>query len=85
MTIPQVNIRLVRLQEKYLPVNDGGRFGYAGFEQAGELLGKHRRAEIVPLRLVTLVSLKKHQLFLLFHAPSNDLQHASRSSESRLA
>jgi len=29
-------------------------------DPATELLGKHRRAEIVPLRLVTLVSLKKH-------------------------
>src|ERR1035441_2636252 len=37
-------------------------FWYAGFEQLGELLGKHRRTEIVPLRLVTLVSLKKCQL-----------------------
>jgi hypothetical protein len=55
-------------------VNDGRRFGYAGSEQAGELLGKHRPAEIVPLRLVTLVSLQKHQLFLRFHALSNDPQ-----------
>jgi hypothetical protein len=27
------------LQEKFLPVNNDGRFGYAGSEQAGKLLG----------------------------------------------
>ena len=46
-------------------------FCYAGFEQLGELLRKHRPAEIVSLRLVTLVSLKKCQLFLRFHALGN--------------
>jgi hypothetical protein len=28
------------LQEKFLPVNNDGRFGYAGSEQAGKLLGR---------------------------------------------
>jgi hypothetical protein len=40
-------------------VNDDARFGNAGFEQLGKLLGNYRPAEIVSLRLVTLVSLKK--------------------------
>jgi hypothetical protein len=29
---------LIRLQEKYSPMNDHGRFGNAGLEQLGELL-----------------------------------------------
>ena len=59
-------------------------FRYAGFEQLGELLGKHRPAEIVPLRLVTLVSLKKCQLFLRFHALGNDPQlQASAHADHR--
>ena len=36
--------------------------------------GSYRPAEIVSLRLVTLVSLKKCQLFLRFHALGNDPQ-----------
>src|SRR5450755_4290205 len=43
----------------------------SGFEQLGELLGKHWPADIVSLRLVTSVSLEKCQLFLCFHALSN--------------
>jgi hypothetical protein len=88
---PTRNISAGPVAKEYLPVNDGGRFGYAGSEQACELLGRHRRAEKVPLRFVTLVSLKKHQLFLSFHALSNDPQlqasaHADhRRHDGRLA
>ena len=49
-------------------------FWYAGCEQPGEILRRHRPAEIVPLRLVTLVSLKKSQLFSRFHALRDDPQ-----------
>jgi hypothetical protein len=40
-----------------------GRFGNAALEQLGELLGNYRPTEIVSLRFVTVVSLKKFQLF----------------------
>src|ERR1700677_490419 len=46
----------------------------AGFEQLGELLGRDRLAEIVPLRFITLVRLKKGQLFSRFHALSHHPQ-----------
>jgi hypothetical protein len=72
MTIPPENISAGPVAKEYLPVKEDRRFGYAGSEQAGELFGKHWSAEIVPLCFVTLVSLKKHQLFLRFHALSND-------------
>jgi len=65
---------LSRLEEKYSPVNDDGCFGNAGLEQLGELLRNYRPAEIVALRFVTLVSLKKFQLLLRFHALRNDSQ-----------
>src|ERR1700731_4555316 len=84
MTIPPENISAGPVAKKYLPVNDGGRLGYAGSEQAGELFGKHRPAEIVTLRLVTLVSLKKHELFLRFHALGDDPQlEASAHADHR--
>src|ERR1700733_1018531 len=44
------------------------------FEQAGELLGIHRSAEIVSLRLVTLVSLKKGEFCFGFYALGNQSQ-----------
>jgi hypothetical protein len=74
MTIPPENISAGPVAKEYLPVKEDRRFGYAGSEQAGELFGKHWSAKIVPLCFVTLVSLKKHQLFLRFHALSNDPQ-----------
>src|ERR1700722_206388 len=40
----------------------------SGFEQLCELAGWHRAAEIVSLRLITLVSLKECQLFQRFDA-----------------
>src|SRR5580692_3516018 len=46
----------------------------AGFEQLGEQLGKDWSAEIVPLRFITFVSLKKCQFFLGFHALSHHPQ-----------
>jgi len=46
----------------------------AGLEQVSELPGNYRPAEIVSLRLVTLVGLKKFQFLLRFHALSNDPQ-----------
>ncbi len=49
----------------------GRCFCYTGLEQLGELIGQHGSAEIVSLRLVTFVSLKKRQLFLRFHALGN--------------
>jgi hypothetical protein len=44
------------------------RFYYAGSKQPGELLRRHRPAEVVSLRLVALVSLKKSHLCLRFDA-----------------
>ena len=57
-----------------LAVNDDGRFANSGLEQCGELLRRHRPAEIVALRLVALVGLKKFQFFLRFHALRNHPQ-----------
>ena len=65
---------LIRLQEKYSPMNDDRCFGNAGFEQLGELLRNYRPAEIVALRFVTLVSLKKFQFFQRFHTLRDDFQ-----------
>jgi len=53
-------------------MDDDGLFGDPGFKQHGELMGKHRPAEIEALRLVALMSLKKCQLFPRFHTLGND-------------
>jgi hypothetical protein len=53
-------------------VTPGGRRSYAGSEQGRELVGRDRAAEVVPLRFVTLVSLKKILLFDGFHAFRDD-------------
>jgi hypothetical protein len=55
----------IGLTAGYSPVNKNSRFGNAGLEQLGEMLGKDRPAEIVTLRLVTEVSLKKSSSFKL--------------------
>src|ERR1700691_553104 len=49
----------------------GDCFHNSGFQSLGQLLAKHSAAEIVSLRLVTLVSREKRQLFFRFHALSN--------------
>ena len=41
-----------------------GRNHHASFKQPGELFGEHRPAEEVPLRLVTLMGVKKVELRL---------------------
>jgi hypothetical protein len=55
-------------------VDGHGRFWNAGLEQLGELLWKHRTAETVALRLVTLAGLQKFQFFVCFQALGNDTQ-----------
>jgi hypothetical protein len=62
------------LRRTYSWVNNSGRFWYTGSEQPREPLRKHRPAEIVPLGLITVVRLKKCQIFRLFHALGNDPQ-----------
>jgi hypothetical protein len=58
----------ILLKEEYSAGNGNGPYMKSRFEQLGELLGKHRAAEVVPLGLLALVGLKKLQLFQLFHA-----------------
>src|SRR5665213_3306094 len=66
------------------PDSNGDCFGHSRFEQLGKLLGRYRAAEIISLRFITLVSPEKCQLFLSFHAFSNDPQsHASAHTDNR--
>ena len=54
------------------------------FEQSHELRGRHRPAEIVSLRLVTLVGPQKTEFLLRFHALGNDPQlQASAHADHR--
>src|ERR1700674_156897 len=63
-------------------VEDGCR--YPGFEQLGELVRKYGAAEIVSLNFVTVVSLKKRQLFLRFDTLGDDPQlEASSHADHR--
>jgi len=50
------------------------RFCDTGLQQLGKFLGDYRPTEIVSLRFITLVSLKKLQFLMRFHAFSNDPQ-----------
>ncbi len=63
--------RVSPIQRIRLPFR-GDRLRYAGREQLGEHIGGRGAAEIETLRLVTLASLKKCQLFFGFHAFRND-------------
>jgi len=55
----------------HTPLSGDNCLCHARFEQLGEILGRNRPAEIVSLGLVTLVSLKKCQLYFRFHSLSN--------------
>src|ERR1700735_958532 len=63
-----------RLRELYLVMNESGRGRNANFEQLGKLICKKRPAEKIPLRLVTLMSLKECQFSFRFHALIDDTQ-----------
>jgi hypothetical protein len=55
-------------------VDDDRLFGDATLEQLRKNVGEHWPAEIIALRLVTLVRLEEFQFFLRYHALSNDAQ-----------
>src|ERR1700683_3199562 len=70
----QEKLTYLVMKEEYSAGNVNGCYRNPCFEQFGELLGKHRPTEIVPLSFFALMSLKKLQLFQLFHALGNHPQ-----------